>query len=119
MATILSNRGRPAYGVKKLMVNSVEDILNIPLSPTLIRPGSTVFVVNTESKYVLTPEYTWIELGADQGSDSGNIETIYEGGDLGTSDGVTDEDLEYEGGDLETGPSNKDDPTYEGGEINP
>lgn len=42
---ILSNSGRVAYGVKRFMVRTAEDILTIPLTPS-IKPGSTVFVTS-------------------------------------------------------------------------
>ena len=98
---IISNRGRPAYGIKSYIVKTIDEIANIPLAPNLIRPGSTVFVTTMEARYILSPDYTWIQLGSDTGSDSGEvINTIYEGGDLSNQDGTGTNDLEYEGGNL-------------------
>ena len=98
MAIILSNSGRPAYGIKKLMVRTVEDILKIPLTPTL-KPGSTVFVSSTEQRFILDELYQWVELG--ESADSPNAtHIIYEGGDL--SDSTPGQgDLEYEGGNIQ------------------
>jgi hypothetical protein len=97
MAVILSNSGRPAYGIKRLMVRTIEDILNIPLTPTL-RPGSTVFVSSTEQRFILDEAYHWVEIGEMANSPEAS-HIVYEGGDLEQEPGAGD--LEYEGGNLQ------------------
>ena len=97
---ILSNSGRVAYGVKRFMVRTVEDILTIPLTPS-IKPGSTVFVTSNQSKYILDLDYNWVQL-KDTPNDSPDEpeqeEVIYEGGDI--SNPVMEIESDYEGGEI-------------------
>lgn len=98
MAVILSNSGRPAYGIKKLMVRTVEDVLSIPLTPTL-RPGSSVFVSSTEQKFILDEDYQWVEIGESANSPEAS-HIVYEGGNIENGDPGSG-DLDYEGGQIE------------------
>ena len=99
MAIIISNRGRPAYGVKRLMVRTVEELLNIPLAPTLISPGSTVFVSSTQTKYLLDQDYNWVQAGGTGDTEPVVEPVIYEGGDIESGE-VEDDSIDYEGGDI-------------------
>lgn len=97
---ILSNSGRAAYGLKKFMVRTVDDILNIPLTPST-RPGSTVFVTTTQTRYILDLDYNWVELNEKKQDDPdapSDNEIIYEGGDI--SGGLLLSDSDYEGGEI-------------------
>lgn len=96
---ILSNSGRAAYGIKKFMVRTVDDILNIPLTPST-RPGSTVFVTTTQTRYMLDLDYNWIELNEKKQDDpeTPSEDIIYEGGDI--SQGLQLSDSDYEGGEI-------------------
>lgn len=98
MAVILSNSGRPAYGIKKLIVRTVEDVLSIPLTPTL-RPGSSVFVSSTEQRFILDEDYQWVEIGESANS-PGASHIVYEGGNIENGDPGSG-DLDYEGGQIE------------------
>ena len=98
---ILSNSGRVAYGVKRFMVRTVEDILTIPLTPA-IRPGSTVFVTSDQSRYILDQDYNWVQLktpggNSGEGGDE-DQEIIYEGGDISQELQLAMAD--YEGGQI-------------------
>lgn len=97
MAIIVSNNGRTSYGIKRLVVRTVEELLNIPVAPTSIKPGSTVFVTTTQTRYMLDPDYNWIQLGAGGSEDPEPTAIIYEGGNI--EHGVEENpEAEYEGG---------------------
>lgn len=66
------------YGVKQYQVDNVADINSIPLLTTT-QPGSTVFVVNTSERYILTKQYKWQKIAS--GKKESNT-MIYDGGDI-------------------------------------
>jgi hypothetical protein len=53
MAFIYSNSGKTAYGVKKYVVDTVSEIVNLPTNITI---GSTVFVIENSSSYMLNSQ---------------------------------------------------------------
>lgn len=99
MAQIISNGYKFAYGLKKFVVDTVEEIKKIPLLSTTL-PGSTIFVTSDSSRYILTQEREWAKIistsaaGGSGGDDSGG------GGDNGSGDsGSTpgDDEIVYDG----------------------
>lgn len=103
MHQILANSGRRAYGVKTYVVQTIADMNAIPLFPTVL-PGSTVFVLSTGAKYILTRERRWVKIRHDTSADSEedtSNEIIYEGGDINIDNGVSEADLDYDGGSVE------------------
>jgi hypothetical protein len=97
MYTILSNSGRRVYGIKQYIVETLADIDSIPLLNT-VAPGSTVLVVTSKQKYILTRERIWVPIKADNDSDIDEV--VYEGGNIEV-DPAAEADVSYEGGQLE------------------
>lgn len=66
------------YGVKHYTADSYNDVALIPLAD--IMPGSTVFVIDTSTYYMLNSEKKWItvNLAASGGAVPAGI--VYEGG---------------------------------------
>lgn len=100
MGNIIRNSQRIGYGIKKFVVDTVEDIKNIPLLSTTL-PGSTVFVTSNSSQYILNKNYSWVKIntssagvggddsaggGEDEGPDGGNTpsddEIVYDGTEI-------------------------------------
>ena len=67
------------YGVKHYNADTYNDIALIPVEDAM--PGSTVFVIDTSSYYMLNSEKRWVSvnLGSSGGGSSGG-HVIYEGG---------------------------------------
>ena len=102
MCQILANSGKRAYGTKTYIVQTATDINTIPLFPT-VSPGSTVFVLSTGAKYILTQERRWVKMRRETSEDSGDIvdEIIYEGGDISANNENSEMELDYDGGSVE------------------
>ena len=98
MVKIIENNGRVAYGIKRYMVGTVEDIKNILLTSN-VAAGSTVIVTSTGAEYILDNKRHWVKVANSGGGGAPGDEVIYEGGDL-SEDDTSDEELDYDGGDL-------------------
>lgn len=59
MAFIYSNSGKTAYGVKKYIVDTVAEISTLPKNVTI---GSTVFVIEDSSTYMLNNKKEWVKI---------------------------------------------------------
>ncbi len=68
------------YGVKHYYADTYADIAQIPLNDTM--PGSTAFVIDTSTYYMLNSEKRWISVNLSSGGGSGpsSNNVIYEGG---------------------------------------
>lgn len=84
MISIASQFGQVQYNVVKLILDSADDVINLPLD---VKPGSTAFVIETSTWYMLNNQGQWkeVDLGSSSGGGGGggggsSDETIYEGG---------------------------------------
>ena len=59
MYTLTHQNGKVNYGLKKFIVDSVEDIEKIPTISLL--PGSTAFIPKSSKLYIYQDNNTWIE----------------------------------------------------------
>ena len=96
MVKIIENNGRVAYGIKRYMVTTTEEIKNISLTSN-VACGSTVVVTSTGAEYILDNKRHWVKIANSGGGDLPGDEVIYEGGDLSEED-PTDEEVDYDGG---------------------
>ena len=60
MISVLSENGKSTYNLKEYVVDTQEDIKNLPTSG--IRMGSTAFVISTGTVYMLNSSKEWIEV---------------------------------------------------------
>lgn len=97
---IVSNGGNANYGIKHLTVDNEDDIFYLGATA---QPGSTIYCIDTQSRYVMNTRREWVKQGGG-GAVPGNDDIIYEGGDLNNEGAApdTDDDEEnefiYEGG---------------------
>lgn len=69
------------YGIKHYYADTYNDIVEIPIKDTA--PGSTVFVIDTSTYYMLNNQKKWISVQLSTGGGGGGTpggEIIYEGG---------------------------------------
>lgn len=59
MYTLTHQNGKVNYGLKKFIVDSVEDIEKIPTISLL--PGSTAFIPKSSKLYIYQDNNTWVE----------------------------------------------------------
>ena len=92
MAIIHSNGGKIAYGVKHYILDQKADLEELKLT-TAIKPGTTVFIIETSKYYMLNSKYEWIEInpfstnGSNGGGDNDDpFDNIYDGGSIDGSD---------------------------------
>lgn len=60
MISVLSENGKSTYNLKEYVVDTQEDIKNLPTSG--IQMGSTAFVISTGAVYMLNSSKEWIEV---------------------------------------------------------
>ena len=86
MYSISANRNRVAYDIKKFIVDLTSDIQTLP---TDCSAGSTAFVIEKSSRYMLNNNKQWVKIQSNSGSSSGggegggddpDTEIIYDGG---------------------------------------
>lgn len=56
MINIVEENGKVKYGIKKFILDSVDDITNLP---TDVTPGSEAYVITTGVTYILNGESVW------------------------------------------------------------
>ena len=87
MYTINSNSGKVSHGIKKFIVDTVDDIFELPIADTAA--GSTAFVIENSTYYMLNNQKQWkkVNLGTSGGGSGGGSDTpvlpdeiIYDGG---------------------------------------
>lgn len=67
------------YGIKHYYADTYADILSIPLEDTAI--GSTVFVIDTSTYYMLNSEKRWVSVNLGSSNSEGTTgHVVYEGG---------------------------------------
>lgn len=82
MAFIASNSGKIAYGIKKFILDTENEL---PLVDTTnLYPGSTAFIIESSNNYMLNSQLEWKKVtlaGSGGGSnDPSGDDIIYEGG---------------------------------------
>lgn len=82
MAFIAANGGKTAYGVKKFFLDTAEDLMQ--LNTANLYPGSTAFIINTSTTYMLNNKKVWVKVDLGSGGSSGDGDlpdhVIYDGG---------------------------------------
>lgn len=69
MYTLTHQNGKVNYGLKKFIVDSVEDIEKIPTISLL--PGSTAFIPKSSKLYIYQDNNTWVEQKSNSNSGGG------------------------------------------------
>ena len=69
MYTLYKQDGEILYGIKEFILDSVDDIKNLP---TNIRVGSTALIIPTAEIYMLNNSKIWVEIGTESGSGEGS-----------------------------------------------
>lgn len=82
MYSLISNRGKVTYNIQRFVVDLETDISNLPTDGA---PGSTAFVIENGSRYMLTNDKVWKLLPvSNSGSSGGAVDPtatyIYDGG---------------------------------------
>lgn len=82
MYYLISNRGKVSYDIQRFVVDLETDITELPTDGA---PGSTAFVIENGSRYMLNNERVWKLLPTASGSESGGTidptaTYIYDGG---------------------------------------
>jgi hypothetical protein len=56
---IYSNSNKISYGIKKYIVDTIKEISNLPAN---IIPGSSAFIIEDSSTYILNNQKQWIKI---------------------------------------------------------
>ena len=121
MYTIRANSNRVAYGVKRYTLDTIEDLKRLNISSAY--PGSTAFIIQTSTRYMLNNKRQWIKVASSTGGGSGggNEDEDYDGGSIDGTDpdnpggSDTDNDGYYDGGSIDGSDPGMND--YDGGSI--
>lgn len=57
--SIMTQDGKQAYGVKEYVVDTPDDVVNLPKN---IAPGSTAIIASTSDVYILNNQKVWVKL---------------------------------------------------------
>lgn len=60
MFSLYKNDGEILYGIKEYIIDSLEDIKDLPKN---LRPGSTAIVISTGQTYMFSPQQKWVLFG--------------------------------------------------------
>lgn len=82
MYSLISNKGKVNYDIKKFVIDTAAEIADLPTDGA---PGSMAFAIDTGAKYMLNSEHIWKLLPAEGGSGGGGgidptATYIYDGG---------------------------------------
>lgn len=80
MTHITKNGHKIAYGIKNFIVDTVEEIKDIPILSTIF-PGSKVLVTTTSQTFILTSDYQWLPISSNGAIEEGKA-IIYDGGNI-------------------------------------
>lgn len=106
--TIRANSNKLAYGVKRYTLDTIEDLKRLNISSAY--PGSTAFIIETSTRYMLNNKRQWVKIASASGGSSGGGNTgdeDYDGGSIDGTDpngpGAPDdgEDGYYDGGSID------------------
>ena len=99
MITIHTDRDRISYGIQHFVVDTEENLV-VFKKQNSIKPGSTIFVIDTSKYYMLNSLKQWIEInpygknssnngsGDNDGENPEQNDNIYDGGSIDGSDPV-------------------------------
>lgn len=88
MISIASQFGQVSYNVVKLILDTKDDLINLP---TGVKPGSTAFVIETSETWMMNSQNQWKQVnisntgggsGGGGNEDDPNKDIIYEGGTI-------------------------------------
>lgn len=68
MINLYKQDGDTLYGIKEFIIDSAEDIANLPTNIPKIRVGSTALVISSGDLYILNSAGKWVLLGSSSGS---------------------------------------------------
>lgn len=107
MHSIRAEKGQVKYGIYDFILDTEAELKNFKILKNKILPGSTIFIVENSTKYILNNQYQWKQIktcstsnkneSSNNDSDEDN-EIIYDGGDLSGSD--DENHIIYDGGDV-------------------
>lgn len=69
MFTIARNSNKVAYGIKHFVIDTEQDLKEIPLGT--VYPGSTAIILESSARYMLNNKREWVQLSSSSGG-SGN-----------------------------------------------
>lgn len=92
---IKRNSNRIAYGIKHYTFDTEADLLSNKF--ITIQPGSTAFIVDTSTTFILNEAYQWIKIKSSNNS-SNNGNTSPDGG--GNDNEDENDDVIWDGGDI-------------------
>lgn len=77
MINLYKQDGDTLYGIKEFIIDSAEDVANLPTNIPKIRVGSTALVISSGDLYMLNGDGKWVLLGGSGGSvePGGNLES--------------------------------------------
>ena len=84
MAFFSASSGKTAYGVKRLFLDTIDDLLKV--NTTNLYPGTTAFIIDASTNDMLNNKKVWVKvnLSSGNGSNSGDGDLpeniIYDGG---------------------------------------
>ena len=94
MISIYSNRNQVVYGIQHFILDTVSDLEEMKKKQSL-KPGSTLFIIETSKYYMLNGKKAWVEINpnsiggsSNSGSGSGGStgDEIYDGGSIDGTD---------------------------------
>ena len=62
--SLFAQNGKPVYGVKNYVLDSSNDISNLPIADTI---GSTAYVINEGKTYILNNNREWVASSSSSG----------------------------------------------------
>ena len=77
MINLYKQDGDTLYGIKEFIIDSAEDVANLPTNIPKIRVGSTALVISSGDLYMLNGNGKWVLLGGSGSSEEpgGNLES--------------------------------------------
>ena len=95
MITRHSSNSQIAYGIEHYLLDTFDDLKDLNKKSSL-KPGSTVFIIETSKYYMLNGKRAWIEInpygvnitsnGGSGNGGSGSNDFVYDGGSIDDSD---------------------------------
>ena len=67
MINLYKQDGDTLYGIKEFILDSAEDVANLPTNIPKIRVGSTALVISSGDLYMLNGDGKWVLIGGGSG----------------------------------------------------
>ena len=71
MINLYKQDGDTLYGIKEFIIDSAEDVANLPTNIPKIRVGSTALVISSGDIYMLNGDGKWVLIGGGSGGSEG------------------------------------------------